>query len=81
MQKRTQWRLLTVMALACLAALSGWTGGTAEALDYCCTCSYPSCYSSCYYQCGSDQSCASACYAECQQAEEDCFNWCPYPIC
>jgi hypothetical protein len=79
MRKHAGWRLLGVVLVLALASMAA-TLDTAKA-EACCSCHNASCYSGCYYECGSNEACLHACVDECEYWDSWCIDHCPFPIC
>lgn len=82
MQKRTGWKLLgsaLLLGLTSLITLIGPAGQVAA--ENCCSCHDAWCRTSCYEQCGSNESCIHACIDQCEYWDDLCIQNCPYPIC
>lgn len=78
MRKMTSWKLFGALLLVGFAMIPGPIDGQ----EYCCNCDYSYSYFLCRQGCPSgDQACYSACYNEWTQAEWECAQSCPWPIC
>lgn len=52
-----------------------------ETQNNCCPCDYSYSYQLCYQGCNGDSSCQQNCFNEWTQAEWECGQTCPWPIC
>ena len=78
MSKAIVGKLLGALLLVGSTVLISPSDGKAQT---CCTCDFSQCYHYCYsFECGTPQSC-QACHEMCSQAEADCAENCPGPIC